>query len=103
MTIHRPLTVPVSIVVPAPGSISTDPDSSYDPQVELCKYCGNPWGERILRTSVSDANSWVLFLPDLIIDAKAGCMWKLQLNLNVICELLEDRVRISCWTRGLGG
>lgn len=35
-----------------------------------------------------------MFQPDIVIDAKLGCMWYLHLQLETMCSLISDRVRL---------
>ncbi|XP_058829587.1 regulator of MON1-CCZ1 complex [Topomyia yanbarensis] len=37
---------------------------------------------------------WVLFQPNIVIDAKLGCMWFVLLKLNSLCTLITDRLRL---------
>ncbi|XP_055628660.1 regulator of MON1-CCZ1 complex, partial [Toxorhynchites rutilus septentrionalis] len=37
---------------------------------------------------------WVLFQPNIVIDAKLGCMWYVLLKLNSLCALITDRLRL---------
>ncbi|ODM97394.1 hypothetical protein Ocin01_09287 [Orchesella cincta] len=54
-------------------------------------------------TSVSEASevpcelysvNWVVFPPNVIIDAKLGCLWFLQLKLAPIQNLMPDKIRL---------
>ncbi|XP_015042429.2 regulator of MON1-CCZ1 complex isoform X2 [Drosophila pseudoobscura] len=38
---------------------------------------------------------WVLFQPNIVIDAKLGCMWYLNLCIDPICNLISDRIRLT--------
>ncbi|KAK7100106.1 regulator of MON1-CCZ1 complex-like [Littorina saxatilis] len=38
--------------------------------------------------------NWVVFQPDIIIDAKLGCLWSLGLNLVPIVAMLPDKVKL---------
>uniref|UniRef100_A0A034V0V0 Uncharacterized protein C18orf8 n=1 Tax=Bactrocera dorsalis TaxID=27457 RepID=A0A034V0V0_BACDO len=38
---------------------------------------------------------WVLFQPNIVIDAKLGCMWYLNLNVEQLCTLISDRIRLT--------
>ncbi|XP_067644801.1 regulator of MON1-CCZ1 complex [Eurosta solidaginis] len=38
---------------------------------------------------------WVLFQPNIVIDARLGCMWYLNLNLEPLCTLITDRMRLT--------
>jgi regulator of MON1-CCZ1 complex len=40
------------------------------------------------------STNWVLFQPNIVIDAKLGCLWNVQLNLSALCALMTDRVRL---------
>ncbi|XP_055696942.1 regulator of MON1-CCZ1 complex isoform X1 [Phlebotomus papatasi] len=37
---------------------------------------------------------WVLFQPNIVIDAKLGCFWYVELKLEPLCTLITDRVRL---------
>uniref|UniRef100_A0A914X7K6 Mic1 domain-containing protein n=1 Tax=Plectus sambesii TaxID=2011161 RepID=A0A914X7K6_9BILA len=67
---HRPVVDNIAIAVP--NNVSTDPDCSYEPDVELY------------------APTWVVFPPDLIIDAKVGCMWRIRVELAPAVEIFKD-------------
>lgn len=43
---------------------------------------------------VADSPNWVLFQPNIVIDAKIGCLWYVQLRLESLCNLITDRVRL---------
>lgn len=36
----------------------------------------------------------MIFQPNIVIDAKLGCMWYVNLNLNVLSEVMTDRLRL---------
>jgi hypothetical protein len=38
--------------------------------------------------------NWVVFQPNVIIDAKLGCLWFLQLKLDSIRNLMHDKIRL---------
>lgn len=38
--------------------------------------------------------NWVVFQPDIIIDAKLGCLWFLRLNLAPIVSMLPDKMKL---------
>ncbi|KAK7492946.1 hypothetical protein BaRGS_00015893 [Batillaria attramentaria] len=38
--------------------------------------------------------NWVVFQPDIVIDAKLGCLWTLRLNLVPIVTMLPDKVKL---------
>ncbi|XP_049810731.1 regulator of MON1-CCZ1 complex-like [Schistocerca nitens] len=35
--------------------------------------------------------NWILFQPNIVIDAKIGCLWYVELNLEPLVELIPDR------------
>lgn len=41
-----------------------------------------------------DSPNWVLFQPNIVIDAKIGCLWNVKLRLDSLCTLITDRVRL---------
>lgn len=41
-----------------------------------------------------DSANWVLFQPDIVIDAKLGCLWYVGLKLDAMCLLMTNRVRL---------
>lgn len=43
----------------------------------------------------SDSTNWVLFQPNIVIDAKLGCMWYLHLDIESLCTLISDRIRLT--------
>lgn len=36
----------------------------------------------------------MLFQPNIVIDAKIGCLWYVKLRLDSLCNLITDRVRL---------
>lgn len=38
--------------------------------------------------------NWVVFQPDIVIDAKLGCLWTLKLNLVPIVAMLPDKMKL---------
>lgn len=43
---------------------------------------------------ISDSPNWVLFQPNIVIDAKLGCLWFVKLRLDSLMNLITDRVRL---------
>lgn len=41
-----------------------------------------------------DSPNWVLFQPNIVIDAKLGCLWYVKLRLESLCNLITDRVKL---------
>lgn len=41
-----------------------------------------------------DSPNWVLFQPNIVIDAKLGCLWYVKLRLRSICDMVSDRARL---------
>jgi hypothetical protein len=39
---------------------------------------------------LSDSTNWVIFQPNIIIDARLGCLWFLQINLDQTIELVTS-------------
>ena len=37
------------------------------------------------------SSNWIVFQPDIIIDAVQGCMWKTELNLSAFPDMIADR------------
>ncbi|KAB7498356.1 Uncharacterized protein Anas_04551 [Armadillidium nasatum] len=50
------------------------------------------------------APTWVVFQPDIIIDARLGCMWKLNIDLEVLPGHVEDKAQLmgECVSGGNG-
>lgn len=44
---------------------------------------------------LTDSTNWVLFQPNIVIDAKLGCMWYLNLDIEAFCTLISDRIRLT--------
>lgn len=38
--------------------------------------------------------NWVVFQPNVIIDARLGCLWFIQLKLDSIKNLMHDQIRL---------
>ncbi|KAH8302799.1 hypothetical protein KR044_010802 [Drosophila immigrans] len=49
---------------------------------------------QILQCELYSTN-WVLFQPNIVIDAKLGCMWYLNLAIEPLCNLISDRIRLT--------
>ncbi|XP_075164805.1 regulator of MON1-CCZ1 complex protein bulli [Haematobia irritans] len=49
---------------------------------------------QILQCELYSTN-WVLFQPNIVIDAKLGCMWYLNLDIETLCTLISDRIRLT--------
>ncbi|KAH8365792.1 hypothetical protein KR093_004401 [Drosophila rubida] len=49
---------------------------------------------QILQCELYSTN-WVLFQPNIVIDAKLGCMWYLNLAIEPLCHLISDRIRLT--------
>lgn len=37
------------------------------------------------------SSNWIVFQPDVIIDAAQGCLWKVELNLSAFPNMISDR------------
>ncbi|CAF1287339.1 unnamed protein product [Rotaria sordida] len=38
------------------------------------------------------SSNWIVFLPNVIIDVKMGCLWYLSINLDYLLDLIPDRL-----------
>lgn len=47
------------------------------------------------KLTLLDSTNWVLFQPNIVIDAKLGCMWYLHLDIESLCNLISDRIRLT--------
>lgn len=43
---------------------------------------------------LSDSKSWVVFTPNIVIDADVGCLWTLEINYGALCAMVTDRIRL---------
>lgn len=41
------------------------------------------------------SKSWVLFTPNIVIDADVGCLWTVEINYDALCAMVSDRVRLA--------
>lgn len=41
-----------------------------------------------------DSPNWVLFQPNIVIDAKLGCLWTVNLKLETLSKFVTDRIRL---------
>lgn len=39
---------------------------------------------------LSDSPTWVVFQPNIVIDAKLGCLWHINLCLLELCNSITD-------------
>lgn len=39
--------------------------------------------------------SWVVFTPNIIIDADVGCLWTVEINYTALCSMVGDRIRLA--------
>jgi len=55
--------------------------------------CSQPDGEGQLQTILCESYSpnWVVFQPNIIIDAKLACLWKLNVKLTSLIDMMEDK------------
>lgn len=56
---------------------------------ELCNWHWNFSKKQISKTIPLDSPNWVIFQPNIIIDAIYGSLWYLQLNLDCIFDLIK--------------
>ena len=38
------------------------------------------------------SSNWIVFLPNVIIDVKMGCLWNLHINLDYLLDIIPDRL-----------
>lgn len=38
--------------------------------------------------------NWIVFQPNIIIDAKLGCLWKLEIKLGSLIHMIEDKAKL---------
>ena len=41
------------------------------------------------------SSNWIVFLPNVIIDVKIGCLWYLSINLDYLLDLIPDRLFLT--------
>ena len=41
------------------------------------------------------SSNWIVFLPNVIIDVKIGCLWYLSLNLDYLLDVMTDRLLLT--------
>lgn len=39
---------------------------------------------------LTDSPNWVVFQPNIVIDAKLGCLWHIKLCLLEMCQQIKD-------------
>lgn len=42
-----------------------------------------------------DSKSWVVFTPNIVIDADVGCLWTVEINYEALCAMVSDRIRLT--------
>lgn len=91
---HSPLTPAKSIkpfTLPVPSISFVTPTK----KCELCTYLifnDDLLKSNLYRLNSLDSTNWVLFQPNIVIDAKLGCLWYVNLQLDALCSLITDRV-----------
>lgn len=63
-------------------------------QLKLPMSTTTPLGEKSEIDCELYSVNWVVFQPNVIIDAKLGCLWYLQLKLDSIKNLMHDKIRL---------
>ncbi|XP_066601782.1 regulator of MON1-CCZ1 complex [Prorops nasuta] len=60
-----------------------------------------PYNLKVAGTTLSDqmiqpcplySSSWIVFQPNIVIDAKLGCLWFIELKLEALVKLITDKV-----------
>ena len=49
--------------------------------------------EQSITCGTYSAN-WIVFQPNIIIDAKLGCLWKLRVKLSSLANMINDKVKL---------
>lgn len=57
---------------------------------------------QLLSTSISTSpttielysSNWIVFLPNVIIDVKMGCLWYILINLDYLLDIIPDRLSL---------
>jgi len=83
VTQHRPLFCPVKIksfkITPSLGIPMLPKGGKNHDDDEFCELY---------------ANTWILFQPDVVIDAALGCLWYLSLKLEPVIHLIKSKSRL---------
>ena len=82
VTHYHPVLSPLPIEpfsIQSNDSDTGDSDSSPEPKTILCE---------------SYSPNWVVFQPNIIIDAKLACLWKLNVKLPSLIDMIEDRGKL---------
>lgn len=63
--------------------------------IQPCRYAPNtPESEGISKPEVSCdlySPNWIVFQPNIIIDAKLGCLWQVRVKLESLVNMIEDK------------
>lgn len=95
VTYHAPITPGRSIKPFGLKLPSLSPDGQIL-QCELCEYSVKATLKSLFNLRFfADSTHWVLFQPNIVIDAKLGCMWYLNLCIEPLCHLISDRIRLT--------
>lgn len=63
-------------------------------KLKLPMSTATPLGEKSEIDCELYSVDWVVFQPNVIIDARLGCLWYLQLKLDSIKNLMHDKIRL---------
>jgi len=63
-------------------------------KLKLPMSAATPVGEKSEIECELYSVNWVVFQPNVIIDARLGCLWFLQLKLDPIRNLMHDKIRL---------
>ncbi|XP_057292080.1 regulator of MON1-CCZ1 complex-like [Hydractinia symbiolongicarpus] len=74
--------------------LSPLPIEPYMMQVKLNEHTENGEGETREVVCESYSPNWVVFQPNIIIDAKLGCLWKLNVKLSYMINMIEDKGKL---------
>lgn len=74
--------------------LSPLPIEPYMMQVKLNEHTENGEGQTREVVCESYSPNWVVFQPNIIIDAKLGCLWKLNVKLSYMINMIEDKGKL---------
>ncbi|XP_063993952.1 regulator of MON1-CCZ1 complex isoform X2 [Diachasmimorpha longicaudata] len=58
------------------------------------KVQGATLSEQVIQSCQLYSPNWVVFQPNIVIDAKLGCLWYIELRLDCLVQLIDDKVQL---------
>ncbi|XP_074113186.1 regulator of MON1-CCZ1 complex protein bulli [Cotesia typhae] len=58
------------------------------------KVQGATLSEQVIQPCPLYSENWVVFQPNIIIDIKLGCLWYIELHLEALMKLINDKVQL---------